>query len=137
MAQSSGLAGEGIFQAAPSGEQVVTQMASPSAKAIHRVLVKNAGQTARSFLVRATGADAPGWTVTYQSGSADVTRQMRAGYTTRRLAPGESEVVSITMAPDSLVGEGDICTATLEASLDAQDTGVRDAVQVTAEAAGK
>ena len=137
VAQSSGLAGEGIFQAAPSGEQVVTQMASPSAKAIHRVLVKNAGQTARSFLVRATGADAPGWTVTYQSGSADVTRQMRAGYTTRRLAPGESEVVSITMAPDSLVGEGDICTATLEASLDAQDTGVRDAVQVTAEAAGK
>ncbi len=77
--------------------------------------------------------DQAGWSVVYKSGDADISAALRSaqGYTTRRLVPGRSEIITIAMTPNSSVVPRTGKNATLRVFLDASGEQKQDVVRAT------
>ena len=123
---------DGVYQAIPADSQIETQSVVIEGTATCRAKIENDGNTARTFLVKATESAEAGWTVTYKVGATDITAEIRGnGYTTPTLDPGGSVVVTINATPGAQVPGGTLKSATLNVYLDAGDTTVRDSVRAT------
>ncbi len=125
---------EDQYQAFPAGGQILTESANTTNPASFRVKVENDGGTNQALVVRATESAEPGWTVTYLSGSNDVTSLIRGatGYAISNLLAGSNQVLYVEMLPGSRVVGGTSKSVSLKVSTDTYTRSLRDAVQATA-----
>ncbi len=122
-------ANDNVYQTAPAGDQIESQGVATSATVTYDIRVQNDGSVAISPVLKAVESDGSGWVVLYKVGLADITAAIKgaAGYTTKRLVPGATVVVTVAMTPD--LGTLGLKSSTVNAFVDAADTTVRDAVQ--------
>jgi len=123
---------DNIYQTTPDGQQIESQSVNVYETAGYNVKIQNDGNVTRTFVLKSGETVASGWIVTYKVDTKDVTTSMRgAGYTTANLAPGASEVVTVTMMPGATVLGGSSNSATIGVYLDGADITVRDSVRAT------
>ena len=126
-------AGDGLYQVTPSGVQAcsgpVFRKGGLVGAITYHVKVQNDSPAAHSYVVRAIEGSTQGWTVTYRTGSTDITARVKgSGYTTPSLAAGGYTTIIVTLLPGAGAASGSAKAITLRALNDSADTTVRDAV---------
>ena len=124
---------DGIYQAAPTGAQIRRQTVTAGAPALYRVRLQNAGNVARTFLLKAAESAGTGWVVTYKAGATDITNAVKgAGRTSTTLLPGGYMEVVVSVTPSAPTPGGSSKSVTLQVKMDAAAATVLDAVQAVA-----
>lgn len=119
--------GSNVYSPTASGELRSWSVAAGSTRTFN-VRLQNDGNTAGSFRLSGTGSTTK-FTVTYLSGSTNVTTNMTAGkLTVSNLAPGGSRVYTVRVKATSQARRGDARTFTVKA-LSLTDSTAADAVQ--------
>ncbi|MBI3922981.1 MAG: hypothetical protein HY318_16285, partial [Armatimonadetes bacterium] len=122
---------DGVYQDVPAGAQVVQQVAGTSVTACYQVKIENDGSSNQSFAVRTSESNGSGWGIVYMIGAIDLTGLVRSttGYITASLAPGASEVLTVSVTPDNSVPASSTQSTTVQVYLPGDDTQVRDSVK--------
>lgn len=106
--------GANIYSATASGEQRSWPVAVGSSRTF-KIRLENDGNTAGAFTLKGTGSTTK-FTVTYLSGTTNVTTAMVAGtLTASGLAAGASRVYSVRIKATSQARKGDVGSATVKA----------------------
>lgn len=118
------------YQTEPVGEQIEASVLQSEQTATYQIKIQNDGNSAPTFVLRAQENDVTGYGLAYFAGETNITDQMKgAGYTTSTLAPGASQVISVSIASSTARG-GLIKSTLIRAFNDADDTTVRDSVKI-------
>lgn len=126
--------GDQVYQTSPQNPQILGQSIQPIESANFAVLLKNEGNQSRTFVLKSTENNIPGWNCSYTVNSNDITADiMGSGYTTPVINPGASLLLDASILAAQNATGGYPKTATISVIGKASDTTILDSIQISAD----